>query len=61
LKFTNILLEKFDCGDISIAKIEIKQPCPYFDPLLNIIFEQIQDLNLNLITSVLELQEMRYL
>ena len=57
LKLTYILLEKFDCGDSSLIQIDVLQPCPYFDPLLNLIHSQIQDLNLNLILSVLELDE----
>lgn len=58
LKLTYTLLGKFDSGDSPVMRIECKQPCPRFDPLLNVIAESLSDVNLGLIMQPLELEEM---
>jgi len=58
LKLTYILLSKFDSGDSPIMRIECKQPCPRFDPLLNMIAKSLNEVSLNIVMQPLELEEM---
>jgi len=44
MKLTKILLQKFDDGNLTPAKIEIMQHNPKFDMLLNIIFGHLKPL-----------------
>ena len=57
LKLTFVLLQKFDSGDSPVIRIDCKQPCPRYDPLLQVIAENITDLNLEMILLPLELEE----
>lgn len=57
LKLTYTLLAKFDSGDSSVLRIDCKQPCPRYDPLLNLIAENLAEVNLDIILQPLELEE----
>lgn len=58
MKITSTLLSRFDPGPCAVAAIGIKQPAPRFDPMLEIIFKALNNINFESFLEILELQEL---
>jgi hypothetical protein len=57
LELTKVLIKKFDAGNNSPIKVEIAQPNPRFDSLLNLILKYLKKAPLSLIVDTLHLEE----
>jgi len=53
MKITGTLLSKLDPGPCATAAIGIKQPSPRFDPLLDVIFKALENVDLACFLEIL--------
>lgn len=58
LKIIHSLLSRFDAGNSPTARVELKQPCPRFDALLNLCFKALSQIPFYIISGMIELQEL---
>jgi hypothetical protein len=57
LELTRVLISKFEAGNNSPLKMEIAQPNPRFDLLLNMILKYLKKAQLSLVMDTLNLEE----